>query len=49
VVTVLERTPVVPARPDFWLPGPSRLQLAEREEISLGLLGGQSLTAILVR
>ena len=46
VVTVLERTPVVPARPDRWRPGPSRLQLAEREEISLGLLGGHSLTAI---
>ena len=45
VVTVLERTPVVPARPDLWLPGPSRLQLAEREEISLGLLSGSSLTA----
>ena len=46
VVTVLERTPVVPARPDLWRPGPSRLQLAEREEISLGLLAGLSLTAI---
>ena len=46
VVTVLERTPVVPARPDLWRPGPSRLQLAEREEISLGLLAGLSFTAI---
>src|ERR1035438_1812013 len=45
VVTVLERTPIVPARPDLWRPGPSRLQLAEREEISLGLLA-VSLTAI---
>ncbi len=27
-------------------PGPFRLQLAEREQISLGLLGGLSLTAI---
>ncbi len=35
-----------PARPDLWRPGPSRLQLAEREEISLGLLAGLSLTAI---
>jgi len=32
--------------PDLWLPGPSRLQLAEREEISLGLRGGLSLTMI---
>ncbi len=46
VVTVLERTPVVCARPDRWLPGPSRLQLAEREEISLGLLAGLSFAAI---
>jgi transposase, IS30 family len=46
VVTVLERTPAVPARPDLWRPGPSRLQLAEREEISLGLLAGLSLTSI---
>ncbi len=46
VVTVLERVPKVRARPDRWLPGPSRLQLAEREEISLGLLGGNSLAAI---
>jgi transposase, IS30 family len=46
VVTVLARTPVVPARPDRWLPGPCRLQPADREEISLGLLAGLSLTAI---
>jgi transposase, IS30 family len=46
VVCVLERTPIVPPRPDLWRPGPSRLQLAEREEISLGLLAGMSLTDI---
>jgi transposase, IS30 family len=46
VVCVLERTPIVPPRPDLWRPGPSRLQLAEREEISLGLLAGMSLTAV---
>ena len=46
VVCVLERTPIVPPRPDLWQPGPSRLQLAEREEISLGLLAGLSLTVI---
>jgi len=43
VVSVLERMPKVPARPDRWLPGPTRLQLAEREEISLGLLAGRHL------
>jgi transposase, IS30 family len=43
---VLRDAQTVPDRPDRWLPGPSRLQLAEREEISLGLLGGKSLTAI---
>lgn len=46
VVCVLERTPIVPPRPDLWRPGPSRLQMSEREEISLGLLAGLSLTAI---
>ena len=46
VVLVLERKPIIPPRPDLWRPGPSRLQLAEREEISLGLLAGLSLTAI---
>jgi hypothetical protein len=49
VVTLLERTPVVPVRPDHCLPGPARRQLAEHEEISLGLLRGQSLTAIVLR
>ena len=49
VVSVLERMPKVPARPDRWLPGPTRLQLAEREEISLGLLAGATCTAIASR
>lgn len=46
VKVTLERTPKVPARPDRWSPGPARLQLAEREEISLGLSKGESCSSI---
>jgi IS30 family transposase len=46
VSVVLRDRQTVAPRPDRWLPGPSRLQLAEREEISLGLLAGESVTAI---
>jgi len=39
-----------PSRPqrriDPWLPGPGRLRLADREEISLGLRGGETFCAI---
>jgi transposase, IS30 family len=35
-----------PARPFAWSPGPGRLTLPEREEISLGLRRGTTLTAI---
>lgn len=38
-----------PVRTVSWLPGPGRLTLADREEISLGLRGGESFTAIAVR
>ena len=34
------------ARDEPWTPGPGRLTLAEREEISVGLAGGDTLTAI---
>jgi transposase, IS30 family len=34
---------------DAWRPGPGRLRLADREEISLGLRGGQSFTEIAAR
>jgi transposase, IS30 family len=38
-----------PVRSDAWRPGPGRLSLADREEISLGLRGGDSFTAIAAR
>src|SRR5690349_17001797 len=38
-----------PVRHDGWAPGPGRLTLADREEISLGLRAGDSFTAIAVR
>ena len=34
---------------DGWRPGPGRLTLADREEISLGLHGGESFSVIAVR
>ena len=36
-------------RPYGWRPGPGRLGLADREEISLGLHGGESFTVIAAR
>jgi len=38
-----------PAPPGDWLPAPGRLSLADREEISVALAAGQTLTAIAVR
>jgi IS30 family transposase len=38
-----------PVRVDSWVPGPGRLTLADREEITLGLHAGQSFTVIAAR
>ena len=38
-----------PVHRDGWVPGPGRLTLADREEISIGLHGGQSFTVIAAR
>jgi IS30 family transposase len=46
VSVVLRDRQKVPARPDRWAPSAWRLQLADREEISLGLLAGESCSAI---
>jgi transposase, IS30 family len=35
-----------PVRADGWVPGPGRLTLADREEITLGLHAGESFTGI---
>ena len=49
VRAVVRRDSKRPVRSDVWQPGPGRLTLADREEISLGLWGGDSFTAIAVR
>ncbi len=49
VRTVVRRDSKRPVRADAWRPGPGRLTLADREEISLGVRAGDSFTAIAVR
>jgi transposase, IS30 family len=49
VRTVVRRESKRPVRSDSWRPGPGRLTLADREEISLGLRAGDSFTAIATR
>jgi transposase, IS30 family len=46
VRSVVRRDSKHPVRSQAWRPGPGRLSLADREEISLGIRGGQSFTAI---
>src|SRR5499425_2755774 len=38
-----------PVRHDRWVPGPGRLTLADREEITIGLHAGESFTVIAAR
>jgi len=42
---VIMKPPTRTVKPFSWSPGPGRLRLAEREEISLGLRRGATLTA----
>jgi IS30 family transposase len=49
VRAVVRRESKRPVRSDAWRPGPGRLTLAGREEISLGLRAGESFTAIAAR
>jgi IS30 family transposase len=49
VRTVVRRDSKRPVRADAWRPGPGRLTLADREEISLDVRAGDSFTAIAVR
>jgi helix-turn-helix protein len=49
VRTVVRRESKRSVRPESWQPGPGRLTVADREEISLGLRDGDSFTAIAVR
>jgi IS30 family transposase len=49
VARIAGRGPRRPVRGDGWAPGPGRLTLADREEITLGLHGGESFTMIAAR
>src|SRR5919199_5067390 len=49
VRTVVRRESKRPVRSQPWQPGPGRLTLADREEISLGIRAGDSFTSIAAR
>src|SRR4029450_9966179 len=49
VALIARRSPRRLVRQDRWVPGPGRLTLADREEITLGVHAGQSFTAIAAR
>jgi IS30 family transposase len=49
VAVIARRGSRRPVRLDGWVPGPGRLTLADREEITLGLHAGQSFTVIAAR
>ena len=46
---VVLQAPRRPVRHDGWVPGPGRLTLADREEVTIGLHAGESFTAIAAR
>jgi IS30 family transposase len=49
VALVVRQAARRPVRHDGWVPGPGRLTLADREEITIGLHAGESFTAIAAR
>ena len=49
VALVVRQASRRPVRHDGWVPGPGRLTLADREEITIGLHAGESFTAIAAR
>jgi transposase, IS30 family len=49
VALIARQRPQRSVRQDRWVPGPGRLTLADREEITLGVHAGQSFTAIAAR
>jgi transposase, IS30 family len=49
VALIVHYAPRRPVRCDGWAPGPGRLTLAHREEITLGLHAGESFTVIAAR
>ena len=49
VALIVRRASRRPVRADGWVPGPGRLTVADREEITLGLHAGESFTAIAAR
>ncbi|HEY6596964.1 MAG TPA: helix-turn-helix domain-containing protein [Asanoa sp.] len=49
VRTIVRRGSMRPVRADAWQPGPGRLTLADREEISLGLRAGDAFTTSAAR
>jgi IS30 family transposase len=46
---IVRQAPRRPVRRDGWVPGPGRLTLADREEVSIGLRAGESFTVIAAR
>ena len=49
VALIARQRPRRSVRQDRWVPGPGRLTLADREEITLGVHAGRSFTAIAAR